>query len=345
MAKKPHKFAWNGVDIDTALSASDLMSICTQVAAENIGGLFKTAHRLEEAARDDTAIAYVVKSSLVRAFQFMTFAVETTPAGGRTTFTTSIGTYSTTQYRVLYVIPLGGPEMVAHPTYMKFVRTVANTVAQADPTARIRVREGKRGPEPLPPLVAAQPAPQPDLVPADEIPVVSIAMETIAAPSPSLPLEPDEIVTPTPTPTPVAPLTAAPPAAVLPSAVDDATTRVPRRVRPQSSWALELPDGRRFTVGSPVFFGRDPVSDGNLSAQLVEVPESSRSVSKTHAVIQSSNGRITVTDLHSANGSVIVADNGHETECAPGVPALLRAGATVELGDYAIKLLEVKAND
>jgi len=382
MAKKPHKFAWNGVDIDTVLSASDLMSICTQVAAESNGSLFKTMHRLEESERGDGWINYVVKAAIIRAFQLMTFSVAVSAEGGRSSLTSTIGTYTTSQYKLLELIPIGPTEMVAHPTYMKFVHTVTNTVTQADPTAKVRIREGKRSLEPLPALAARQPAQADTATDVDPTPSFAVDVQVIAASSALIsPAKPTttHISEPTVTQIPEAPQaqaqalapTAAPiaaqnvmpmpvptlapnqglstkpgslPPVLQPSSVDDATTRVPHRTRPQAGWTLELPDGRVMPVEHPIIFGRDPIGDGYADAQLVAVPDSSRVVSKTHAVIQPFNGRITVTDLHSANGSVVLSETGTETECEPAMPLIVRAGASVELGGFAIKLCQNKVN-
>ncbi|MEE6388764.1 FHA domain-containing protein, partial [Microbacterium paraoxydans] len=83
---------------------------------------------------------------------------------------------------------------------------------------------------------------------------------------------------------------------------------------------LVLDDGRRFSLsGASVVIGRNPT--GEPGEQRLAIPDTTRTLSKTHArlVVQEDEWRLT--DLHATNGVVVVADDGSET--------LLDAGESV----------------
>ena len=90
-------------------------------------------------------------------------------------------------------------------------------------------------------------------------------------------------------------------------------SRGPRRV-------LVLDDGRTFALSATsIVIGRNP--EGEPGEQRLSIPDKTRTLSKTHArlVVQGDEWRLT--DLHSTNGVVVVADDGAET--------LLDAGESV----------------
>jgi hypothetical protein len=88
--------------------------------------------------------------------------------------------------------------------------------------------------------------------------------------------------------------------------------------RPKVSWILQLDNGKRFPLTSDrVALGRNPASDDS-DTQLLPVPDSTRTLSKTHATLTLTDGEWTVTDLNSTNGVVVVGDGDAETLLAPG---------------------------
>ncbi|WP_341940445.1 DUF5684 domain-containing protein [Microbacterium sp. LWH10-1.2] len=87
-------------------------------------------------------------------------------------------------------------------------------------------------------------------------------------------------------------------------------SRGPRRV-------LVLDDGRTFALSATsIVIGRNP--EGEPGEQRLAIPDKTRTLSKTHArlVVQGDEWRLT--DLHSTNGVVVVADDGAETLLDPG---------------------------
>lgn len=381
MAKKPHKFAWNGVDIDTALSASDLASICAQAAIESTGDLWKGKQRIDKTDEGDGWIVYVIKNALITWSKLLSFSVDIEAGESRRRLGTTIHTYTTTQPTVGGFIPVAATTMVAHHTYMQFAHKVANTVRAADPSARIVIREGVEVPGALTALPSFEAAPvtvpatAPSTVPSGEPRAEptptgeAIFVEPTAAPAPVLQAPP-----PPPPPPPTARhLPALPPIPVVPSAprtpwappvsalapappapptvktvktvntpavsireIDDSTRKVPRRQPASGGWELVSPDGAILKFENRILVGRDPESIDGGAAQLFTVPDSERLVSKTHAMFSLVGGQPHVTDLHSANGSFVLAPDGNETQCEPDVPTLLRDGWEVELGAYPV---------
>ncbi|MBW8762804.1 MAG: FHA domain-containing protein [Microbacterium sp.] len=121
-----------------------------------------------------------------------------------------------------------------------------------------------------------------------------------------------------PVPEPQVPVAAAAPD---PATADDdieATVVVHRSRGPRR--VLVLDDGRTFALSATsIVIGRNP--EGEPGEQRLSIPDKTRTLSKTHArlVVQGEEWRLT--DLHSTNGVVVVADDGAET--------LLDAGESV----------------
>lgn len=170
---------------------------------------------------------------------------------------------------------------------------------------------------PAPEVVAAAPAPPapPTPVLADP-PAPAAAPEQISAPPVSEPVAPP---VPIVAPAPPAPVTSDPPTlakapepALLAADDDDdldSTIVVDRR--PVVPWKLIADDG--FTValtGSTAVLGRKPAeADG---VQAISIPDTTKTLSKTHARLELADGAWTVIDLDSTNGVIVVAVDGTE---------------------------------
>ena len=141
MAKK-HKHADNGLAISTALSIGDLRAICAQAAIESTGDLWNGTQKIVEIESGESWAAYVIKGSVTGWNKFMTFTVTFGADSGRSTLMTEIASYSTSQTTLMYFIPVSPKKMRARHTYLQFVNKVANTVRDADGSARIALSEG-----------------------------------------------------------------------------------------------------------------------------------------------------------------------------------------------------------
>lgn len=182
---------------------------------------------------------------------------------------------------------------------------------------------------PLPDAAAAA-APAPVASPSIAAPAAPVAPET--------PPAPDEALSSTVTRTGPA---------EAPADVDDATVlradvvaveSAPDHTVPVSSnlerrWVVEFSDGTRVTIApGGLIVGRDPIGFPRWpQAELVRLDDPTRSVSKTHAVIQPDADGVRVIDLGSTNGvNRIVDDLRVPVDADQG--ALVRDGAVLEFG-------------
>jgi len=103
---------------------------------------------------------------------------------------------------------------------------------------------------------------------------------------------------------------------------------------------LELPDGQRHSLSAgAALIGRTASADARWpGASLISVVDSSKTVSKTHAVFEADAAGLWVTDLHSSNGVLIELSGGLEADVEPGARTAVLAGSTVLLGDFAISV-------
>lgn len=128
------------------------------------------------------------------------------------------------------------------------------------------------------------------------------------------------------------PSAATPPAATVPHAddIDGMTIARSSIQRTRGGPSLTLPGGVVVDLATPVMIGRSP-DLARAPAGAVAVPHSDRSLSKTHALVEASDGAIWITDLHSTNGSS-VDHGGVETQLQPGLRTQVAAGAVIRLG-------------
>jgi len=88
-------------------------------------------------------------------------------------------------------------------------------------------------------------------------------------------------------------------------------------------------------VTTSVTIGRQPSSDDGPS---ITVPRGEDTVSKRHAVVELIGEVIHVTDLGSANGTVLVGPHEQVVECPPHVRTPIPAGFSLELGDFPVRV-------
>lgn len=118
----------------------------------------------------------------------------------------------------------------------------------------------------------------------------------------------------------------------IPEGVDE--TVIARRRK--TAWSLVLPTGSAVDLAADVVLvGRRPApSSAFPDAQLVEIDDGT--VSKTHLRLERNGEEWSVTDLHSTNGTVLIASDGSEREIVPGTPH--RAPGRFLLGDAELRL-------
>ena len=172
---KPHKFAWNGLDVETALSIEQLANMAQRAATESAGDLAHGKHKISSAGSTDRQIEFRMTDFLISFKKLMVFTLDFETRGQKTWMTSTIGWYVTTQQTVGGVIPVSTKSMVGHHTYMQFVRNLAAQVRAADPQARVTIREGAENTaavpaQPAPAAPAAPSAPPPPAAPGSPFP-------------------------------------------------------------------------------------------------------------------------------------------------------------------------------
>jgi hypothetical protein len=151
-------------------------------------------------------------------------------------------------------------------------------------------------PEPTP-VPAPSPVPEPEQPELDPVADLGETRVTVAPPVPE----------PEPEPAPSV-------ASLLGSEDDDdeldRTVMVDRR--PVVPWRLRTDDGFEVALtASKVVLGRNP-STAELDVEAIAIPDTTRTLSKTHARLELVDGAWTVTDLGSTNGVLVVDADGAE---------------------------------
>jgi pSer/pThr/pTyr-binding forkhead associated (FHA) protein len=118
-----------------------------------------------------------------------------------------------------------------------------------------------------------------------------------------------------------------------------ATTITPKPLRPVGVWRLRGEGGLEVALQRSVLLGRDPATDpSRAGAASVALVDPARTVSKTHALVEVVDDRVLVTDLHSTNGTRLLDAHGNASELVPGEPAEAPSGATLLLGEFALRV-------
>lgn len=229
--------------------------------------------------------------------------------------------------------------------------TQAPQSPQQPTAAPVPVHSSPPPPPPPPPPPATQDAPAPESAPALEL-----APAAAPEPAPEPPSQANMITLPpglVPSPpagarveTPRATasladavfITSPAMPAVAAVAEDLDATRLTTPQSENSVWKLVLPDGQHHVVDGAVLVGRNPSSSARWpNAQLLSVDDPTKSVSKTHALIEATQDGLWITDLASTNGVVVMMPDGRELD-GGGARLSVEPGSEIELGDYNIQI-------
>lgn len=202
---RPHKYAWNGLDFETALPIEHVANMAQRAAQESTGDLLKGKHRIVSTRSGDREIEFRINDFLISFKKFMVFSLTFQPTGDRLFGTSTIGWYMTSQQTVGGFVPVSTKSMVAHNTYMQFARNLAEQIRHADPTARVTIREGVQadgsGPAvPAPPLAASGGAATLPVSASSATPLPPPPAPVRAIPQPPPPLEMASGFAPPPSP-------------------------------------------------------------------------------------------------------------------------------------------------
>jgi hypothetical protein len=116
----------------------------------------------------------------------------------------------------------------------------------------------------------------------------------------------------------------------------------PARTLTSDTVALVFDTGRRHVLRGSLLVGRSPENSRGLTPRDPRIPavdhpvlglaDLSRTLSKTHALLEWSGRVLWVTDLHSANGSVLISPDGERRPLVPGIRGAAAVGWTVQCG-------------
>ena len=100
-----------------------------------------------------------------------------------------------------------------------------------------------------------------------------------------------------------------------------------------------LPSGEHTVVSTALFIGRNPTrAVGDVEGELLSVNDTTKSVSKTHALLEVVQGQLFVTDLDSTNGVYVVSDEADDVQAAPMQRTPVPPGSDLELGEFLIQV-------
>lgn len=373
---KPHKYAWNGVDIETSLSIEQVANMAQRAAQESTGDLLKGKQRVVTTRSADRQIEFRINDYLISFNKLMLFFLDFDVRSGATFASTRIDWYMTNQQTVGGFIPVSTKRMVAHHTYMQFVRNLADQVRAADPSARVSLREGvemEDGPAtgpgarsaqasiPLPPPPPPPPPhggetrmpPKPPHPPSSPPPSPVVALPPSLSPAPAATFAPPAqagapreagpslgLVTAVPGFSRAAesPLEVPPPVSIELEEEDLDATRL-SAPRETLKWVIELPGGETAEIRDAIVVGRNPAPPAHLpSAVELRLNDQTQSVSKTHATLQARDGLLWVTDLHSTNGTALTNLAGEVTPCPAGTAVPASDGWQIGFGDFVVRL-------
>ena len=171
--------------------------------------------------------------------------------------------------------------------------------------------------------------------PATSAPATAVAPPVVAAPDVAQPVAvapvvPESVAVAPVVPEPVvaAPVVAEPaPAASLPAASPAAVV---------TPFTLVFSTGERAQVVGRGLIGRMPVAPANETwDHLIVVSDPSKTVSKTHLRVEALAEGLMVTDLDSANGTVVSMPGIAAERLAPHERVIVRSGASVGIGDQS----------
>lgn len=107
---------------------------------------------------------------------------------------------------------------------------------------------------------------------------------------------------------------------------------------PAEAVSIVLDSGERLDVTTTLLIGRAPENKDDDKHPAIAWPDLSRSLSKTHALLEWSGTVLWVTDLNSTNGSALLSPEGDRQLLVAGLRGAAAVGWTIELGDRTISV-------
>lgn len=100
------------------------------------------------------------------------------------------------------------------------------------------------------------------------------------------------------------------------------------------AWAVTLSDGQQVLIEDKILIGRNPVppSEDSQDAAIACIEDTTRSISKTHALIGVDDDGLWILDCNSSNGTYF-SQEGEWERLTPGTPYRLLEGDMVRFGE------------
>ncbi|MDX6420879.1 MAG: hypothetical protein QOG28_5499 [Trebonia sp.] len=120
--------------------------------------------------------------------------------------------------------------------------------------------------------------------------------------------------------------------------LDQPPANIQRRPRPPLG-VLVLDDGTRLPLDGDYVLGREPTFDSDVidgRSRPVRINDSNGTVSRLHLRISLVGWQVEVSDLGSANGSVLQSSHGERT-LAPYEPTMVEPGARIGIGHRSMR--------
>jgi hypothetical protein len=125
------------------------------------------------------------------------------------------------------------------------------------------------------------------------------------------------------------------PTKTVPEPAEVAPTPEPERTV-EAHYVLVFSTGERAQITGRALIGRHPSPEaGDRWDHVIVVNDASRTVSKSHLTLESTADGLIVTDLESANGTVVSLPGLAAERLKPHEPLLLIRGTSVGMGDQS----------
>ncbi|MGO3885965.1 MAG: FHA domain-containing protein, partial [Mycetocola sp.] len=104
-------------------------------------------------------------------------------------------------------------------------------------------------------------------------------------------------------------------------------------------YALVLPGGTRRAIDASVIIGRAPSAPPSAEGALPQlVTVNGDDISRSHIRISVEGGTVVVTDLHSSNGTRVLAGDKPALSLRAGEATPIMAGSTIDLGGVELRV-------
>ena len=129
------------------------------------------------------------------------------------------------------------------------------------------------------------------------------------------------------------------PARAAPAA-SDRSVPAPSTASDAARFELRLDSGSSIRVSGPVLLGRNPDAADSPGAHPIAVPDETRSLSKTHALVRPVEGGLEIVDWHSTNGSSLIS-GGVERSLPAGVAVRAAEGDRIRFGSRVADVIRL----